>query len=200
MKNFSRNDLSFSLCGLNCALCTMRIGGYCPGCGGGDGNQGCSLARCSTEHGGFAYCSECGNYPCPKYDGITQFDSFITHRHQLSDMAKMNEMGIDAYHVQLERKSQILEYLLDNYNDGRRKAFFCLAVNLLDVSDSENAVQQTEERISPEMTAGERSSVAVRCFEAAAKEKGIALKMNKKASKAKQANPGPAGEKRKQTD
>ncbi|MEA5050911.1 MAG: hypothetical protein VB021_05495 [Oscillospiraceae bacterium] len=105
-----------------------------------------------------------------------------------------------AYHVQLERKSQILEYLLDNYNDGRRKAFFCLAVNLLDVSDSENAVQQTEERISPEMTAGERSSVAVRCFEAAAEEKGIALKMNKKASKAKQTNPGPAGEKRKQTD
>ena len=49
MKNFIREDLSFSLCGLNCALCTMKLDGYCPGCGGGAGNQGCSIARCSIE-------------------------------------------------------------------------------------------------------------------------------------------------------
>jgi len=185
MKNFNRNDRSFSLCGLNCALCTMRIDGYCPGCGGGSGNQSCSIARCSIEHGKFEYCSECEKYPCPKYNGITQFDSFITHRHQLLDMAKMNEMGIDKYHVKLEQKLQILKYLLDNYNDGRRKTFFCLAVYLLDLSDSENVVQQIKEQIAPEMTVEEKSSVAVKCFDAVAKEKGITLKMNKKTSKAK---------------
>jgi len=188
MKSFNRNDLSFSLCGLNCALCAMRTDGYCPGCGGGDGNQGCSIARCSIAHGSFEYCSECENYPCPKYNGITQFDSFITHRHQLSDMEKMNRLGIDAYRVELEQKSQILKYLLDNYNDGRRKTFFCLAVNLLDLSDSENAVRQIKERIAREMTVKEKSSVAVSCFEAAAKEKGIALRMNKKTAKTKQTN------------
>jgi hypothetical protein len=50
MKGFQREDLMFSLCGLNCALCTMKIDNYCPGCGGGAGNQGCSIARCSLEH------------------------------------------------------------------------------------------------------------------------------------------------------
>ena len=34
MKDFIRADQLFSLCGLNCGLCTMRLGGYCPGCGG----------------------------------------------------------------------------------------------------------------------------------------------------------------------
>lgn len=34
MKGFSRKCLDFSLCGLNCGLCTMKLGGYCPGCGG----------------------------------------------------------------------------------------------------------------------------------------------------------------------
>ena len=39
MKGFIRSDRLFSLCGLNCGLCTMRLGGCCPGCGGGEGNQ-----------------------------------------------------------------------------------------------------------------------------------------------------------------
>ena len=34
MKGFTRDETRFSLCGLNCALCSMRLGGYCPGCGG----------------------------------------------------------------------------------------------------------------------------------------------------------------------
>ena len=35
MKGFTREETRFSLCGLNCALCSMHLGGYCPGCGGG---------------------------------------------------------------------------------------------------------------------------------------------------------------------
>ena len=50
MKGFTREDKRFSLCGLNCGLCPMQIGGYCPGCGGGEGNQSCAIARCSLEH------------------------------------------------------------------------------------------------------------------------------------------------------
>ena len=54
MKDFLRQEPLFSLCGLNCGLCTMHLGGHCPGCGGGAGNQSCSLARCSLQHGGVA--------------------------------------------------------------------------------------------------------------------------------------------------
>ena len=42
MKGFARAETRFSLCGLNCALCSMQLGGYCPGCGGGAGNQSCA--------------------------------------------------------------------------------------------------------------------------------------------------------------
>ncbi len=50
MKGFERENQLFSLCGLNCGLCPMRIGGYCGGCG--NGNQSCRIARCSLEQGG----------------------------------------------------------------------------------------------------------------------------------------------------
>ena len=52
MKDFLRQEPLFSLCGLNCGLCTMHLGGHCPGCGGGAGNQSCSLARCSSSTAG----------------------------------------------------------------------------------------------------------------------------------------------------
>ncbi len=43
MKGFSREETRFSLCGLNCLLCSMHLGGYCPDCGGGAGSD-CSKA------------------------------------------------------------------------------------------------------------------------------------------------------------
>jgi len=79
VRGFVRECTRFSLCGLNCALCTMQLGGYCPGCGGGEGNQSCRIARCSLEHGGVRFCSGCPDYPCPLYEGFDDADSFITH-------------------------------------------------------------------------------------------------------------------------
>ena len=39
MKGFTRREPLFSLCGLKCGLCRMHLGGYCPGCGGGEGQR-----------------------------------------------------------------------------------------------------------------------------------------------------------------
>ena len=38
------------------------------------------------EHDGAQYYFQCSEYPCEKYDHIDDFDSFITHRNQKSDM------------------------------------------------------------------------------------------------------------------
>ena len=97
MKGFNRPNQLFALCGLNCGLCPMFLNKYCPGCGGGEGNQSCKIARCSMEHGGVEYCFQCSEYPCPKYDHIDDFDSFITHRNRKSDMEKAKRFGIDTY-------------------------------------------------------------------------------------------------------
>lgn len=185
MKNFHRSDLMFSLCGLNCALCTMKLGGYCPGCGGGAGNQSCAIAKCSLEHGGYQYCFECGEYPCDKYDGIDAFDSFITHRRQLNDTEKAKRMGLTAYHAELEEKSAILRHLLQAYNDGRRKTVFSLGVNLLELSEMKAVMQKIESEASPEMTVKEKAAIAAKHLEAAAKQNGITLKLNQKPTNAK---------------
>lgn len=101
MKGFKRNDPLFSLCGLNCGLCSL--GGHCGGCGAG--NQSCKIARCSLSHGGMEYCFQCREYPCGIYDQIDQFDSFITHQNQMSDMETAKRTGTAAYRRCRRRKS-----------------------------------------------------------------------------------------------
>lgn len=86
------------------------------------------------EHGNPQYCFECSEYPCKKYDDIDVFDSFITHRNQKRDLEKAQQ-DIDSYNAEQIQKRQILERLLKDYNDGRKKTLFCLAVNLMSISD-----------------------------------------------------------------
>ena len=162
----------------------MKLDNYCPGCGGGAGNQGCSIARCSLQHGGMEYCYLCNEYPCEKYKGIDEFDSFITHRNQLKDMRKIHEIGIEQYNSELIEKAAILKHLLANYNDGRRKSFFCIAVNLLDLHDLKNIIEQINSKtVHENLTRKEKENVAVIVFQTVAENKNIILKLNKKQAK-----------------
>lgn len=184
LKNFSRADPLFSLCGLNCGLCIMYIGKYCPGCGGGEGNQSCSIARCSLNHDGVEYCVLCREYPCEKYDGIEVLDSFIVHRNQKNDLEKMKSIGLEAYQAELHEKMNILELLLSDYNDGRRKSFYCLAVNLLELHDLKSVMEDIEAEMElKHLTVGEKAKIAVKFFEAMAGRRNIHLKLQKKKEK-----------------
>lgn len=176
MKGFERENQLLSLCGLNCGLCPMFLGEYCGGCG--NGNQSCAIARCSLGQGKIEYCYECGKYPCEKYDGYEEFDSFITHRRQLADLERAKEIGIDAYNREQTEKKRILNDLLTNYNDGRKKAFFCVAANLLELPE----LQEAMERLSAadDLPIKEKSKYAADVFQKIADRRNVELKLRKK--------------------
>ena len=181
MKGFHRDNQLFSLCGLNCGLCPMHLNKYCPGCGGGEGNQSCKIAKCSLGHDGVEYCFQCSEYPCEKYTHMDDFDSFITHRNRKADLKKAKEIGIEAYNAEQVEKTEILNLLLTNYNDGRKKTLFCIAVNLLELQEINEILMQIEG--NPEQkrfTLKEKSSYVAGQFQNVAKRKNIELKLRKK--------------------
>lgn len=184
MKGFTRNETRFSLCGLNCGLCSMHLGGYCPGCGGGAGNQSCAIARCSLDHGSVPFCWECPEYPCAHYEGFDDADSFIPHRTRQQDIAQVQALGFEAYLTRLEEKRAVLEELLAHYNDGRRKTFFNTAVCLLPLEDLQSVTAALNSQ--PELTEQsikERALAAVQLLQEAADRRGVRLKLNKKPKK-----------------
>lgn len=179
MKGFERKNPRFSLCGLNCGLCPMFLGNHCGGCG--NGNQSCKIARCSLEHGKVEYCFECPNYPCQQYAHIDDYDSFITHRHRKADLAKAQHIGIAQYNLEQQEKIRILSHLLASYNDGRRKTFFCAAVNLLELSDLQRAISELQSNGDlASLPLKERSAYAAGVIQKIADERNVTLKLIKK--------------------
>lgn len=184
MKGFTRTETRFSLCGLDCALCSMRLGDYCPGCGGGAGNQSCALAKCSLEHGSVQFCWECPEYPCSRYEGFDDGDSFVPHRNRQQKIVQARELGLGVYLAQLEEKRAILEGLLSHYNDGRCKTFFNMAVYLLPLEDLRSVKASLDSRSElDEQPIKNRALAAVGLLQEAADRRGISLKFNKKPEK-----------------
>ena len=96
------------------------------------------------EHDSVQYCFQCSEYPCEKYDHIDDFDSFITHRNRKSDMEKAKRLGIDAYNAEQAEKANILGIFLSQYNDGRKKTLFCVAVNLLELQELQTVLKEID--------------------------------------------------------
>ena len=183
MKEYKRENPLFSLCGLNCGLCPRyRSEGAskCPGCGG-EGfhlkHPSCAVITCSQKHGGVEFCFHCESYPCERYAKPSEKDSFITYQNVLSDMQKAQN-SIGGYIAEQEKKTAFLETLLSCYNDGRKKSFYCTAVNLLTWEDLADVKEKIEARLS-----GTSTEETIRWIESAFYEKaaarGIGLKLRK---------------------
>ncbi|NCB50602.1 MAG: DUF3795 domain-containing protein [Clostridia bacterium] len=175
----------FSACGLNCGLCPryhMNGASRCPGCAGenfSEKHPSCGVLSCSQRHG-VECCCICAEFPCERYGGADLADSFITHKNQLRDLGKAKGIGLAAYKTELNNKVGLLENLLANYDDGRRKSFFCIAVNLLEINDIEFAMEQTMNSTDQNDPVKEKAAVAVRIFQETAEKRNVVLKLRKK--------------------
>lgn len=185
MKYKQRDYPLFSACGLNCGLCPRyHTNGEskCPGCAGLDfltKHPSCGVLSCSQRHG-IEYCFQCDESLCQKYDGADSYDSFITHKNQIKDLHKAKKIGMDAYKSELNEKIEILEDLLENYNDGRRKSFYCIAINLLELEDIKFVLKQITDEIKPTDTKNKKAATAVRLFKTISEIRGISLQLRKK--------------------
>ncbi len=174
---FNRTDGLFSLCGLNCGLCPMQIRGDCSGCfNGSTCYRSCPIAPCSVRHGNVDYCFQCSEYPCKRYDGIDRHDSLISHRNQKRDMAKAREIGIDAYLKEQREKKEILTRFLEDYDDGTKEVFFCLAVNMLAVEDLRNVLSKMDLQIDS-LSMHDKSEQLERRLRKCAADKHIPLEL-----------------------
>ena len=140
----------------------------------------CAIITCSQKHGRVEYCFECSGYPCKRYSCSGEKDSFISYRSVLSDSAKAKNDGVDSYMTELREKVAILEFLLKTYNDGRRKSYYCTAVNLLPLSDLREIMTEIKEKTAArDFSQKETIEEIIRLFESHAKSKNIELKLRK---------------------
>jgi hypothetical protein len=186
MKEYKRKYPQFALCGLNCGLCPRfqtEGGSKCPGCGGPDfhlKHPSCTVITCSKKHDDVEFCYQCQEYPCDRYNKEGKLDSFITYKNVLADFEKAEKSGIEKYIKELNEKVEILEYLIKNYNDGRKKNYYCIAVNLTSLQDLKKIVNKIKTEIHiQDVELKEKISLVVGLFEESAAKNKIELKLRK---------------------
>jgi hypothetical protein len=186
MEKYQREYPLFSLCGLNCGLCPRyqtKGQSKCPGCGGEDfhlKHPACTVINCSRKHDNAEYCFQCSSFPCERYRRLGNIDSFISYRNVMADFEKASRDGLEQYKIELNGKVAILEFLLNNFNDGKRKNYYCIAVNLFNLTDLRDIMIETKEKVSPQnISLKEKITVIVNLFEAKAKKENIILKLRK---------------------
>lgn len=185
MKEVRRIDPSFSLCGLNCALCPRfhtEGTSKCPGCGGVDFSSKhptCAVVTCNRKNDHVEYCFQCSQYPCVKYLAEQNVDSFISYQNVEKNMAEA-KLDLPGYIETLNQKRLLLENLIANFNDGRSKGFYCLAVDLLPLAFVAEVVELVAaEGSSEHLTNQEMCKKITVLFKSKASEMQIELKLRK---------------------
>jgi hypothetical protein len=186
MEDYKREYPLFSLCGLNCGLCPRyqtKGESKCPGCGGKDfrlKHPACSVFTCNRKHDAVEFCFQCSSYPCEKYSQQSSHDSFISYINVVADFEKANQYGLDQYKAELNEKMNILDYLINHFDDGRRKAYYCNAVNLLSLKDLRDIEREIKKNINQNNIAlKEVIAEIIILFETKANEAGIILSLRK---------------------
>ena len=186
MKEYKREYPIFSLCGLNCGLCPRyqtEGKSRCPGCGGGDFHlihPTCAVITCNQKHDHAEFCFQCSSYLCDRYARSSDADSFITYRNVRSDFEKAQQYGIERYTAELKEKMAILECLIKNYNDGRSKNFYCIAVNLLELDALRDVMAEVAEFTEGDGSLPSEKVKLIRSLlEAQAAKAGLEIKLRK---------------------
>ncbi len=142
-------------CGLNCGLCPRyhtEGPSRCPGCGGPDFGQkhpSCGFITCCVKQRKLETCAQCTDWAdCERLARVLEaaksHDSFISYRPVPANLGFIRESGIEEFARQEIEKQEFLEYLIDNYDEGRSKSFYCTACQLLPLDKLREALAEAE--------------------------------------------------------
>ena len=116
-----------------------------------------SIRHLLFQKKGLEVCAQCDEYPCARSKKETgPKDSFITHRKVLHNLAAIRESGLEPFLQQQARRIAILENMLQQYDDGRSKSYYCIAAALLSIAGLAQSIQRAEQGNKPKIYRAEQ--------------------------------------------
>jgi hypothetical protein len=142
-------------CGLDCGLCPRyHITGpsRCPGCAGEgfrERHPACGFVACCVSQKHLETCAECPDWTgCKRVQRAMQEakqrDSFISYRPLAGNFSLIQEHGIEEFARRKTASMELLGYLLQRFDDGRSKAFYCTGCQLLPLDMLKVAIAEAE--------------------------------------------------------
>ena len=177
-------------CGLNCGLCpryhTEGVS-RCPGCCGPDFWQkhpACGFITCCVKQRGLETCAQCVDWAgCERVakllDSAERQDSFISYRPVAANFASIRKNGIEEF-VRLEsEKQKLLRHLIDNFDEGRSRIFYCTSCQLIPLDRLKEALADAETRMVENTGIKEKAEIVRAAITDMADASQIDLKLRK---------------------
>ncbi len=177
-------------CGLNCGLCPRHYSSgssRCSGCAGSEFfsiHPGCGFIACCVKKHGLETCAECPeSHDCERvkklFDSAKKSDSFISYKPIPDNYASIRGKGVAEFVRVQNEKEALLQYLLDNYDEGRSKGFYCISLQLLPLPQLKQAVADVEARLGDTTDVKEKARLMREAVTALAESLKIDLKLRK---------------------
>jgi hypothetical protein len=139
------------ICGLSCRLCPSyktKASSKCQGCKSSERMAvGCPFITCAIKKVGVEFCWDCGkNKSCEKWklhrDAGKEHDSFKSYQKLEDDINYIQTKGIKAFEEQQRIRESLLTRLLDEFNEGRSKSYYCIAATVMDIDELRSSLEE----------------------------------------------------------
>jgi len=173
-------------CGIDCGLCPRfhtEGKSKCPGCAGKDfrdKHPSCSILTCCVITKRRETCGDCEEFICKRILNWDSSDSFVTHRNCIYNLKSIREKGLDSFIEQQEDRMQLLKTLLEEYDDGRSKSFYCLSAALLPIGELSSAMERVGKVVQPENDRKHVGKLMREAFAGIATKSSVELSYRKK--------------------
>ena len=146
MKNNEAENL-IGCCGIYCGLCNKyqsKAPSRCIGCKLGEQHSWCSIWNCCVKKHGFETCTECSEI----------FDCTIFRRRKVAEwipaadnLRQIKEVGIEKLLKEQQERHELVEELLQNYNEGRSMSFYCKVCSRMPIELINKAIKEVKEKL-----------------------------------------------------
>lgn len=180
---------AIGICGLSCRLCphyhtegTSR----CEGCKTESRmGAGCPFITCAIKKQGVEFCHDCkDSAACGRWAKHREAgkiaDSFKCYQTLEQDIAVIQEQGIGVFETDQRKRESLLKEMLDEFNDGRSKSYYCIAVTVMRIDELETALQEARSRAGGSADRKDRSKILHAILDRIAMEREYLLKLRKR--------------------
>jgi hypothetical protein len=179
--------LEIGVCGLSCRLCPMyntEAKSRCLGCKSSTRMAvGCPFITCALKRKGIEFCWECEeSNTCEKWKKHREvgkkFDSFKCYQTLEEDISFIRKNGIDEFEKIQKQREYLLKEMLEDFNEGRSKSYYCIAATVLELEELKKALNQAK-RESDGLNIKEKSKILHSILDSIALKNKHYLKLRK---------------------
>jgi len=143
------------ICGLSCRLCPhyYTVGeSRCTGCKGEARMAvGCPFITCAVKRKGIEFCWECEDGDsCERWAEHRRHgrerDSFVCYAALEDNIAMVDRVGIEAFADEQRLREDLLREMLSEFNEGRSKTYYSIAVTVLDIAELRLAIESSRQK------------------------------------------------------